>query len=274
MSRLVVGACSSCGRELRAKAHGIREEMHLTCSCGVSQRVTPTPDARRAAAEALDTPALRVPREIRAIVRDTDAQRAIATAFALVHDLGEGARHRLIATLKNVLSGTETGDSSTAALVLGDLGGSEAIDGLSRALDHWNPVVRTHAAARCSRMGEAGERALTNQANGRRDVVWSSDTARGFREPTAAAAADSAAAGRSGSYARVELAVLHRHDHGTVERPAIRRVRGAGVLWPVRLHDGKVTSPRETGSFLPFSLRCGPHRRSGRLWSLAPCSRP
>lgn len=43
--RVVVGTCTSCGRELRVKASAVRPTLHLTCKCGARNVVTPPPDA-------------------------------------------------------------------------------------------------------------------------------------------------------------------------------------------------------------------------------------
>lgn len=39
-ARVVVGECEECHKPLRAKAHAIRKEMHLTCKCGHANRIT------------------------------------------------------------------------------------------------------------------------------------------------------------------------------------------------------------------------------------------
>ena len=42
--RVTVGKCSSCGRDLRVKAHAVRPTLHLTCKCGAKNLVTTATD--------------------------------------------------------------------------------------------------------------------------------------------------------------------------------------------------------------------------------------
>jgi hypothetical protein len=44
MTRVVVGTCEHCGRELRVVDHGVRESMHLTCRCGARNLIRPSPE--------------------------------------------------------------------------------------------------------------------------------------------------------------------------------------------------------------------------------------
>ena len=96
-------------------------QMHLTCACGVSQSIRPSPKALRNAAALEATPEHRLRRALKEIPRDRDTQRAQAAAGALARDLGDEARDRLVAALGNVLTGMAKGDAVTATLVLGDL---------------------------------------------------------------------------------------------------------------------------------------------------------
>lgn len=155
MSKVVVGKCTVCGRELRVKAGAVKPFMHLTCKCGAKNEVQATNavlEESRRLSSTIDNEVVRLVKGLDS--KDPSVSGPEGHAAQRLIELGSAA----VPFLVSVLKGERRGNRWVTALILGRIADKSSVVALVDVLKNSSEDEGVRAGA-AEALGKSGSKA-------------------------------------------------------------------------------------------------------------------